>query len=51
MCCGANSHSDSRAIVGPYAMPTFIGKNSEESDAAVKTEWSYNYMTSYTFIM
>jgi hypothetical protein len=51
MCCGANGHSYSRATEGSYTMPTLMGKNSNLSNAAVKTEWSYNYTTSYTFIM
>jgi len=51
MCCGANGHSTSRATEGSYTRPTLMGKNSDESNAAVKTVRSYNYKNSYTFIM
>jgi hypothetical protein len=51
MCCGANSHPCSRAIEGSYTRTTLKGKHSDESNAAYKIEWSYIYMTPYTFIM
>ena len=50
MCCGAKWHSFSRATEGSYTSPTLMGKNSDEFNAAVKTECSYNYTNSYSFV-
>jgi hypothetical protein len=36
MCCGANSHPYSRAAWGSSTRPTFMGKWSDESNAAAR---------------